>query len=75
MNGWYIFLIFILLITFFIIWILITIKGCKLCNENNAIGIFLLFLSMNIAGLILGFSLIYNFKENEKKEKKEIKNA
>lgn len=43
-----------------IIWLLLTIFGIKLCNKNNALGILLLFISLNIFGLILGCCLLYN---------------
>lgn len=42
-----------------------TFFGIILCKNNNAIGIVLLFLSLNIFGLILGFAILYNSKNKE----------
>ncbi len=43
-----------------IIWLLLVIFGVKLCNNNNALGVLLLFIPLNIFGLILGCCLLYN---------------
>lgn len=41
--------------------------GLKLCNENNTYGILLLFIALNIFGLILGYCIISNLRYKEKK--------
>ncbi|WP_308149496.1 hypothetical protein [Spiroplasma sp. AdecLV25b] len=35
-----------------------------MCNKNNAIGMILLFISINIFGLVIGYALLYNSKDN-----------
>lgn len=48
-----------------VIIILITIKGLILCYENNALGILLLFISLNVFGLITGIAILWNNKRIE----------
>ncbi|WJG69925.1 hypothetical protein [Spiroplasma ixodetis] len=45
--------------------ILITIKGLILCYENNALGLLLLFISLNLFGLITGVGILWNNKKIE----------
>uniref|UniRef100_UPI0020792BB4 hypothetical protein n=1 Tax=Spiroplasma endosymbiont of Lariophagus distinguendus TaxID=2935082 RepID=UPI0020792BB4 len=45
--------------------ILITIKGLMLCYKNNAFGLLLLFLSLNLFGLITGIAILWNNKKIE----------
>lgn len=57
----------------FVFWIVFLIWGITLCNSNNALGILLLFLTLNVFGLIIGISLLYtknkqNNIENEKND-------
>lgn len=56
------------------------IEGVKMCKKNDGLGIFLLFLCLNVVGLILGISLLYNarngsyiLKEETMVDNKEIK--
>lgn len=55
-----------LLVWFITLWLLFTIdlvpKSIKMCKENNPLGILILFLLLNIIGLILG---IYIFIKNK----------
>lgn len=48
-----------------IIIILITIKGLKLCYNNNGFGVLLLFISLNVFGLITGIAILWNNKKIE----------
>lgn len=58
MNGWFYFLIAIALL----LWLIFTIIGFNLCSKNNAIGIVILFITMNILGLLFGIAIFYNNK-------------
>ncbi len=65
------------LITFIIwiclvIWIVFLIWGISLCNSNNALGIILLFLTLNLIGLIIGIFLLYNKNKQNVDNKKNI---
>lgn len=40
----------------------LVIQGIGMCKKNDALGIFLLFLGLNVFGLILGIGLLYNAK-------------
>lgn len=40
----------------------LVIQGVGMCKKNDGLGIFLLFLGLNVFGLILGISLLYNAK-------------
>ena len=54
------------------VWAILLIWGINLCNSNNSVlGMVLLFLALNVLGLILGAYLLYNSKKkiNIKKEK------
>lgn len=46
------------------IWITLIVFGVKMCSKNNAIGMILLFISINLLGLVIGFALLYNSKDN-----------
>ncbi|WP_342217604.1 hypothetical protein [Spiroplasma endosymbiont of Amphimallon solstitiale] len=43
-----------------IIWILLIKYGIKYCNKNNAIGIVMLFIALNILGLVIGWAILWN---------------
>lgn len=43
-------------------------KGTKLCNENNTFGVLLLFIALNVFGLIFGCCIISNLRYKEKKK-------
>lgn len=58
MNGWFYFLIAIAVL----LWFTFTIIGFNLCSKNNAIGIVILFITMNILGLLFGIAIFYNNK-------------
>lgn len=50
----------------FVFWVVFLIWGIILCNNsNNALGVLLLFLTLNVFGLIIGFSLLYNNKNKQ----------
>lgn len=42
------------------LWITMIIFGIKLSMANNAVGVVLLFVSLNIIGLVIGLSLLHN---------------
>ncbi len=44
-------------------WIILTTMGLYMCNDNNAIGIVFLFITLNLIGLLLGIAIIYNKKQ------------
>lgn len=64
--------IIILIILILPIWLFLIYKGYKLCKKNNAIGVLLLFISLNIFGLILGIALLYNLYSYNKLQKEEL---
>ncbi len=45
------------------IWLLLTIMGLYMCGDNNAIGVVLLFITLNLIGLLLGIAIIHNKKQ------------
>ncbi|WP_338977493.1 hypothetical protein [Spiroplasma endosymbiont of Panzeria rudis] len=47
-----------------ITWILLIKYGIKYCNKNNAIGVVMLFISLNILGLVIGLAILWNIKNN-----------
>ncbi len=50
----------------FVFWVVFLIWGIILCSSNNnALGVLLLFLTLNVFGLIIGFSLLYNNKNKQ----------
>lgn len=49
----------------FVFWIVFLIWGISLCHSNNAVGVLLLFVTLNVFGLIIGFSLLYNNKNKQ----------
>lgn len=55
-------LIIFLVITLLLIEFLLIKNGLRLCKDNNAIGIVLLFIALNFLGLIIGIAIIYNLK-------------
>lgn len=70
MPGW------LLIIILFSSWILLlliiifSLVGIRLCDyNNNRLGILILFLTLNIVGLILGICIINNNKKTIKKIK------
>ncbi|MDQ7982917.1 MAG: hypothetical protein REH79_01690 [Spiroplasma sp.] len=36
--------------------------GCRMCIDDNALGLILLFFGLNLLGLIIGICLLYNNK-------------
>lgn len=46
--------------------------GVVLCKNNNPFGVLLLFISLNIFGLIISWALFYNLKKKETKIEKNI---
>lgn len=64
---WYWLLVIIILITMSVVW------GIKLCFQDNALGVFILYLSFGylgvpISGLILGIALLYTVSRYIKEE-------
>ncbi|WP_425380883.1 hypothetical protein [Spiroplasma endosymbiont of Polydrusus pterygomalis] len=47
-------------------WLLLTFLGLFMCINNNAIGIVLLFITLNLIGLLLGIAILYNKKQKRK---------
>lgn len=39
--------------------------GCYLCKENNAVGLVLLFIPLNVLGLLIGITILYNLKQKK----------
>lgn len=64
--------IIILIILILPTWLFLIYKGYKLCQKNNALGVLLLFISLNIFGLILGIALLYNLYSYNKLQKEEL---
>lgn len=60
-----IWLISISLIVYISIFIVCLYNGINLCKSNNALGILVLIIPLNIIGLILGICLIYNAKHGK----------
>ncbi|WP_338977587.1 hypothetical protein [Spiroplasma endosymbiont of Panzeria rudis] len=57
-----------------VIWILLIRYGIKYCFKNNAMGVFILFVTLNIFGLVLGWAILWNNKNfSNKKEEEKIK--
>lgn len=54
--------------------IVFTINGIQYCKRNNGYGLFLLFLALNIFGLILAISILYNARNGLYKKELEAKN-
>ncbi len=59
-------IIILLIIIGIFVWIILTIMGLYMCNDNNALGIVFLFITLNLIGLLLGISIIYNKKQKER---------
>ncbi|WP_425381656.1 hypothetical protein [Spiroplasma endosymbiont of Polydrusus pterygomalis] len=49
----------------FVFWVVFLIWGIILCSSNNALGVLLLFLTLNVFGLIIGLFLLYNSKNKQ----------
>lgn len=45
-----------------VIWILLIRYGIKYCLKNNAMGVVILFITLNILGLVLGWAILWNNK-------------
>uniref|UniRef100_UPI00207A7007 hypothetical protein n=1 Tax=Spiroplasma endosymbiont of Lariophagus distinguendus TaxID=2935082 RepID=UPI00207A7007 len=57
-----------------VIWILLIRFGIRHCLKNNAMGVFILFVTLNIFGLVLGWAILWNNKNfSNKKEEEKIK--
>lgn len=67
MNAFDIFGIYMAVVVFIFFVFLISKHGIWLCKNNNAVGIIFLFLSLNIWGLILGCSMLYNARNGKYK--------
>jgi len=46
--------------------------GIVLCKNNNPFGVLLLFISLNVFGLIISWALFYNLKKKQIKIEKNI---
>ncbi len=46
-------------------------QGKKKCYNNNAMGVLILFIFLNIFGLIWGLSILYNYRHNVNITKKD----
>ncbi|WP_342276213.1 hypothetical protein [Spiroplasma endosymbiont of Nebria brevicollis] len=57
--------IILLLIIGIFAWIILTTLGLFMCNDNNAMGVIILFITLNLIGLLLGIAIIYNKKQKE----------
>lgn len=49
----------------FVIWIVLLIWGISLCKNHNLFGVLLLFIALNVFGLIIGIYLLYNNKNKQ----------
>ncbi|WP_342265779.1 hypothetical protein [Spiroplasma endosymbiont of Villa modesta] len=45
-----------------VIWSWLINYGIKYCFKNNAIGIIILFITLNILGLVIGWAILWNIK-------------
>ncbi|WJG70098.1 hypothetical protein [Spiroplasma ixodetis] len=43
-----------------VIWSLLISYGIKYCLKNNATGIIILFITLNILGLVIGWAILWN---------------
>ncbi|WP_425376650.1 hypothetical protein [Spiroplasma endosymbiont of Aleiodes alternator] len=43
-----------------VIWIVLIRYGIKYCLKNNAMGVVILFITLNIFGLVLGWAILWN---------------
>ena len=48
------------------IFVVCIIQGKKKCDNNDAIGVILLFIPLNIFGIMYGLALLYNVRNNKK---------
>lgn len=56
---WFGLLITLVIIFTLVWWTTATIMGLILCRESNAFGIIILFITMNILGLLIGITIFY----------------
>ncbi|WP_308149587.1 hypothetical protein [Spiroplasma sp. AdecLV25b] len=86
MSGGIIFLILLAALVLLVLGISLLNFGINLCKKNNGTGLFVLFLVLNILGLVLGIGILYNAKngmyieelkkeEQRKKQKIELENS
>ena len=68
-------MIFLILLIVLICIIFFTISGIGLCKEENYIGIVLLFLGLNLLGLIIGVCIIQNAKNGMYKDRDKDKDT
>lgn len=63
----------ILVIVGIAVWVILIGSGIACCSDNNAIGVVLLFIALNIIGLLIGLAILHNAHQKQKQEQQKTK--